>query len=124
MAIIIGFKFDVYSDPMNLSVMGLTLLLYGYEFFVNMAIQEKMIVLTYCSCTVQFYIFYYIEFSNIFLLSIYSFACVPLLYPFSYLFEVPSTAFVVLSSGNLFIGTITLVMTIIFEGFDEEPVCG
>ena len=30
MAIVVGFKFDMYSDPMNLSVMALTLFLYGY----------------------------------------------------------------------------------------------
>ncbi len=51
-----------------------------------------------------------------------SFAAVPMMYPFGYLFKVPSTAFVILSSASIFIGTITVVMTVVFENFAEEPV--
>ena len=42
------------------------------------------------------------------------------MYPTAYLFEVPSSAFVVLSSINLFIGTVSTVATFVLELFDDD----
>ena len=42
------------------------------------------------------------------------------MYPTSYLFKVPSSAFVVLASVNLFIGTVSTVSTFVLELFDDD----
>ena len=41
---------------------------------------------------------------------------------FSFLFSVPSSAFVTLSCANLFIGIITTVTTFVLENFDDEEL--
>jgi len=49
-----------------------------------------------------------------------SWAAIPLMYPFSYVFGIPSTAFVVLACLNLFIGIITTVSTFVLEQLGDE----
>ncbi|RWS28570.1 ATP-binding cassette sub-family A member 7-like protein [Leptotrombidium deliense] len=58
----------------------------------------------------------------ILLLLLYGFASVPLMYPTSYLFQVPSSAFVILACINLFIGIVTTIATFVLELFDDEDL--
>ena len=51
-----------------------------------------------------------------------SWAITPLMYPATYLFEVPSTAYIVLICTNLFIGINTTLTTFILEFFEDDPV--
>ncbi|XP_023327394.1 ATP-binding cassette sub-family A member 2 [Eurytemora carolleeae] len=53
------------------------------------------------------------------LLLLYGFASVPLMYPASFVFSVPSSAFVTLACANLFIGIITTITTFVLENFDD-----
>ncbi|UJR15712.1 hypothetical protein I4U23_002647 [Adineta vaga] len=55
------------------------------------------------------------------LLLLYGFAIIPLMYPVSYLFETPSTGFVLISCINIFIGLITTISTYTLDTFDDEP---
>jgi ATP-binding cassette subfamily A (ABC1) protein 1 len=53
---------------------------------------------------------------------LYGWACIPLMYPLNFLFKAPSTAFVVSSSMNVFIGIIsTMTTTVIDQLGDKEP---
>ncbi|CAG7823081.1 unnamed protein product [Allacma fusca] len=54
------------------------------------------------------------------LLFLYGWASIPLMYPASYMFSIPSTAFVALACGNLFVGVITTVSTFVLEQFGES----
>ncbi|KAG1680694.1 ATP-binding cassette sub-family A member 1 [Nymphon striatum] len=54
------------------------------------------------------------------LLLMYGWASIPLMYPASYIFKVPSSAFVALASANLFIGIVTTVATFVLELFKED----
>ncbi|KAL5022830.1 hypothetical protein ScPMuIL_001985 [Solemya velum] len=54
------------------------------------------------------------------LLFLYGFAMIPLMYPFSRLFSVPSTALVVLMSINVFLGTVSTLSTFILELMEAE----
>ncbi|KAM3590047.1 uncharacterized protein V6R79_002637 [Siganus canaliculatus] len=56
----------------------------------------------------------------ILLLIFYGWAITPMMYPASFFFSVPSTAYVVLTSVNLFIGINGSVATFILELFDDE----
>jgi ABC-type multidrug transport system fused ATPase/permease subunit len=56
------------------------------------------------------------------LMLLYGWSCIPLMYPLNYIFKVPSTAFVVSSSMNVFIGTITtLATTVLTQLGSTEP---
>lgn len=44
-----------------------------------------------------------------------SMACIPLLYLFSWFFRIPTMAFLVLSTGNLFIGLVTTVTVMVMK---------
>ncbi len=44
------------------------------------------------------------------------------MYPASFIFSVPSSAFVSLSCANLFVGIITTVTTFILENFEDEEL--
>ena len=46
----------------------------------------------------------------------------PLMYPASFVFSIPSSAFVTLSCVNLFIGIITTITTFVLENFDDEEL--
>uniref|UniRef100_A0A452I3H1 P-type phospholipid transporter n=1 Tax=Gopherus agassizii TaxID=38772 RepID=A0A452I3H1_9SAUR len=56
------------------------------------------------------------------LLLLYGWAVIPMMYPASYLFNVPSTAYVALSCLNLFIGINSSAITFILELFENNPV--
>ena len=45
---------------------------------------------------------------------------IPLMYPFSRLFSVPSTSLVVLKSINIFLGTVSTLATFIIEFLEED----
>ena len=47
---------------------------------------------------------------------------VPLMYPASFVFSIPSSAFVTLSCVNLFVGIITTITTFVLENFDDEEL--
>ena len=46
----------------------------------------------------------------------------PLMYPASFVFSIPSSAFVTLSYVNLFIGITTTITTFVLENFDDEEL--
>uniref|UniRef100_A0A8D0GAH8 ABC transporter domain-containing protein n=1 Tax=Sphenodon punctatus TaxID=8508 RepID=A0A8D0GAH8_SPHPU len=54
------------------------------------------------------------------LLLLYGWAVIPMMYPASYLFSVPSTAYVALSCMNLFIGVNSSAITFILELFENN----
>ena len=49
------------------------------------------------------------------LMLLYGWSCIPLMYPLNYIFQVPSTAFVLSSCLNVFIGVISTMTTTILE---------
>ncbi|KAM3865832.1 retinal-specific phospholipid-transporting ATPase ABCA4-like [Diretmus argenteus] len=55
------------------------------------------------------------------LLLLYGWAVTPMMYPMSYLFNVPSTAYVSLSCINLFIGINSSAITFVLELFENNP---
>ncbi|KAJ8382923.1 hypothetical protein SKAU_G00037010 [Synaphobranchus kaupii] len=58
----------------------------------------------------------------ILLLLLYGWAITPMMYPASFVFSVPSTAYVVLTCVNLFIGINGSVATFVMELFDDENI--
>jgi len=54
------------------------------------------------------------------LLLLYGFAITPMMYPAAFYFDVPSTAYVVLTCANLFIGINTSIATFVLEALDNE----
>ena len=44
------------------------------------------------------------------------------MYPASFIFRVPSVAFVLLACTNLFIGIITTITVVVLENFDDEEL--
>uniref|UniRef100_A0A3Q2Q6M2 ATP-binding cassette sub-family A member 1-like n=1 Tax=Fundulus heteroclitus TaxID=8078 RepID=A0A3Q2Q6M2_FUNHE len=58
----------------------------------------------------------------ILLLVFYGWAITPMMYPASFIFSVPSTAYVVLTCVNLFIGINGSVATFIMELFDDDNI--
>lgn len=54
------------------------------------------------------------------LMLLYGWACIPLMYPLNYVFKVPSTAFVVSSSFNVFCGVITTMTTSVLDQLGED----
>ncbi|KAF7654765.1 hypothetical protein LDENG_00065320, partial [Lucifuga dentata] len=58
----------------------------------------------------------------ILLLILYGWSITPMMYPASFIFSVPSTAYVVLTCINLFIGINGSVATFVMELFDDENV--
>ncbi|XP_051285464.1 phospholipid-transporting ATPase ABCA1-like isoform X2 [Dicentrarchus labrax] len=58
----------------------------------------------------------------ILLLSLYGWSITPMMYPASFIFSVPSTAYVVLTCINLFIGINGSVATFVMELFDDDNV--
>jgi len=54
------------------------------------------------------------------LMLLYGWACIPLMYPLNYLFKVPSTAFVVSSSMNVFIGIVSVMSTTILDQLGQD----
>ncbi|XP_070785696.1 phospholipid-transporting ATPase ABCA1-like [Enoplosus armatus] len=58
----------------------------------------------------------------ILLLILYGWSIIPMMYPASFIFSVPSTAYVVLTCINLFIGINGSVATFVMELFDDDNV--
>uniref|UniRef100_A0A672G6Q6 P-type phospholipid transporter n=1 Tax=Salarias fasciatus TaxID=181472 RepID=A0A672G6Q6_SALFA len=58
----------------------------------------------------------------ILLLMLYGWAITPMMYPASFVFSVPSTAYVILTSINLFIGMNGSLATFVMELFDDDNV--
>ncbi|XP_053776570.1 retinal-specific phospholipid-transporting ATPase ABCA4 isoform X3 [Desmodus rotundus] len=56
------------------------------------------------------------------LLMLYGWAVIPMMYPASFLFDVPSTAYVALSCANLFIGINSSAITFILELFENNQM--
>ena len=52
----------------------------------------------------------------------FSWSIIPMMYPFSYVFNIPSTAFVGLSCLNVFIGTTATLATFTLEMFNDEEL--
>lgn len=53
---------------------------------------------------------------------LYGWSCIPLMYPMSFVFSIPSSAFVSLSCANMFIGIITTVTTFVLAAFDDQEL--
>ncbi|CAH1395854.1 unnamed protein product [Nezara viridula] len=53
---------------------------------------------------------------------LYGWSCIPLMYPLSFVFSIPSSAFVSLSCANMFIGIITTVTTFVLAAFDDQEL--
>ncbi|XP_075213435.1 phospholipid-transporting ATPase ABCA1-like isoform X2 [Lycorma delicatula] len=56
------------------------------------------------------------------LLVLYGFSCIPLMYPASFVFKVPSSSFVSLACANMFIGIITTLTTFVLSIFEDEEL--
>ncbi|XP_039280718.1 phospholipid-transporting ATPase ABCA1 isoform X2 [Nilaparvata lugens] len=56
------------------------------------------------------------------LLTFYGWSIIPLMYPASFVFSVPSFAFVGLACANIFIGVITTVTTFVLDVFEDEDL--
>nr|CAD7196497.1 unnamed protein product [Timema douglasi] len=54
------------------------------------------------------------------LLLLYGWASIPLMYPASFVFDIPSSAFVTLACANVFVGIATTVATFVLEIFDDK----
>lgn len=54
------------------------------------------------------------------LMLLYGWACIPLMYPLNYVFKVPSTAFVVSSSFNVFCGVVTTMTTSVLDRLGQD----
>ncbi|XP_060560202.1 phospholipid-transporting ATPase ABCA1-like [Ruditapes philippinarum] len=54
------------------------------------------------------------------LLCLYGWSMIPLMYPFSRVFSVPSTSLVTLKSVNIFLGTVSTLATFIIEFLEED----
>eukprot|EP00056_Hartaetosiga_gracilis_P022445 m.30486 g.30486 ORF g.30486 m.30486 type:complete len:2380 (+) comp9648_c0_seq1:54-7193(+) len=55
------------------------------------------------------------------LIVLYGLACVPLMYPVSYVFSVPATAYVNMVVLNIFVGITTTLLTFILDALSFEP---
>lgn len=53
---------------------------------------------------------------------LYGWSCIPLMYPISFLFSIPSSAFVGLACANMFIGVITTITTFVLGAFDDKEL--
>ncbi|GFT33344.1 phospholipid-transporting ATPase ABCA1 [Nephila pilipes] len=86
-------------------------------------------MIPFCLCILIFYVFgedAYVSIDNIvgfvLLLFLYGWASIPLMYPTTYLFKVPSSAFVALACLNVFIGIVTTLSTYILELFTDQEL--
>ena len=88
--------------------------------FLNYLVPCMLCIGIFCAFNVQSYTnptnFPYL----VCLLILYGFACIPLVYPMNYLFSVPSTAFVMSSCINVFIGVVTTMTTTILSQLGSD----
>ncbi len=50
----------------------------------------------------------------------YRLASIPLMYPSSLIFSIPSSAFVGLACANLFLGVVTTIASFVLQLFDDQ----
>uniref|UniRef100_A0A3Q3RRK1 P-type phospholipid transporter n=1 Tax=Mastacembelus armatus TaxID=205130 RepID=A0A3Q3RRK1_9TELE len=87
---------------------------------LNYAVPATMVVLIFISFQQQSYVSETNLPALILLLLLYGWSITPLMYPASFVFTVPSTAYVVLTSINLFIGINGSIATFVLELFVDE----
>lgn len=116
--IFISFQQQSYVSEKNLPALILLLLLYGYVYAVH-ATDDVVLkyLLLHSRCTGLGLT----SEQNLFIsLCLFSWSITPLMYPASFVFTVPSTAYVVLTSINLFIGINGSIATFVLELFVDE----
>uniref|UniRef100_A0A3P8WSU7 ATP binding cassette subfamily A member 7 n=1 Tax=Cynoglossus semilaevis TaxID=244447 RepID=A0A3P8WSU7_CYNSE len=87
---------------------------------LNYSVPATMVVLIFISFQQQSYVSETNLPALILLLLLYGWSITPLMYPASFVFTVPSTAYVVLTSINLFIGINGSIATFVLELFIDE----
>ncbi|KAK2835350.1 hypothetical protein Q5P01_015834 [Channa striata] len=87
---------------------------------LNYTVPAAMVVLIFISFQQQSYVSEKNLPALILLLLLYGWSITPLMYPASFVFTVPSTAYVVLTSINLFIGINGSIATFVLELFVDE----
>lgn len=105
--IFMGFDQQAYIGPKNIQGMILLLILYGWLLLLNPVFQRH--IADHWS----------IYRKLIWVFCFYSLSAIPLMYPASLIFSVPSSAFVGLACGNLFIGVITTISSFVLQLFDD-----
>ncbi|KAJ8374724.1 hypothetical protein SKAU_G00053040 [Synaphobranchus kaupii] len=105
-------------------VSGVKPLLYWLANFtwdmLNYAVPATMVVLIFIGFQQQSYVSKTNLPALVLLLMLYGWSITPLMYPASFLFSVPSTAYVVLTSINLFIGINGSIATFVLELFVDQ----
>lgn len=115
--IFIGFQQQSYVSEANLPALVLLLLLYGWDSLLCSRMLHTYILVN--GLLIEHYIIAHIVTPGL----LHSWSITPLMYPVSFFFEVPSTAYVVLTSVNLFIGMNGSIATFVLELFVDQ-VCG
>ncbi len=87
----------------------------------NYCLSITFCVIIFLAFDVEAYVYKTNFLCLILLLFLYGFAIIPLMYPINYLFQSPSTGFVLVSCVNIFIGLITTIATYTIENFDDQP---
>ncbi|CAJ1060852.1 phospholipid-transporting ATPase ABCA1 isoform X1 [Xyrichtys novacula] len=87
---------------------------------LNYTVPATMVVLIFISFQQQSYVSETNLPALVLLLLLYGWSITPLMYPASFVFSVPSTAYVVLTSINLFIGINGSIATFVLELFVDE----
>ncbi|XP_066551415.1 ATP-binding cassette, sub-family A (ABC1), member 7 isoform X2 [Amia ocellicauda] len=88
----------------------------------NYTVPATMVVLIFLCFQQQSYVSSTNLPALVLLLLLYGWSITPLMYPASFLFSVPSTAYVVLTSINLFIGINGSVATFVLELFQDQTL--
>ncbi|XP_029939834.1 phospholipid-transporting ATPase ABCA1 [Salarias fasciatus] len=105
-------------------VSGVKPILYWLANFVwdmlNYTVPATMVVLIFISFQQQSYVSETNLPALVLLLLLYGWSITPMMYPASFVFTVPSTAYVVLTSINLFIGINGSIATFVLELFVDE----
>uniref|UniRef100_A0A3Q2D7Z4 P-type phospholipid transporter n=1 Tax=Cyprinodon variegatus TaxID=28743 RepID=A0A3Q2D7Z4_CYPVA len=105
-------------------VSGVQPILYWLANFVwdmlNYSVPAMMVVLIFICFQQQSYVSETNLPALILLLLLYGWSITPLMYPASFVFSIPSTAYVVLTSVNLFIGINGSIATFVLELFVDE----
>ncbi|KAI5101655.1 ATP-binding cassette sub-family A member 1 isoform X2 [Silurus meridionalis] len=105
-------------------VSGVKPILYWTANFIwdmlNYTVPATMVVLIFISFQQQSYVSEKNLPALVLLLLLYGWSITPLMYPASFVFSVPSTAYVVLTSINLFIGINGSIATFVLELFVDE----
>ncbi|KAK3933416.1 Phospholipid-transporting ATPase ABCA1 [Frankliniella fusca] len=87
---------------------------------VNFAASEIFVILIFVAFQTPMYVAGDNLLALVILLWLYGMSCIPLLYLFHWFFRVPSMAFLVLSTGNLFVGLVSTI-TYMVMGVTSKP---